>query len=208
MNIFKFALLIALFGVSVAAQATPVFTISGGTATNSFPNRTFGYNFFTGSSGLTVTSLGFWDHAGDGLTESHEVGIWTADGSTLLTSAVVGAGTSATLDSGFRFVAINPLALSANTEYLAGAFLASNLDAVIRFTSASASSGVTLGSTRYDFPFSGVFSAPTGTQSTAFDDGYFGPNLNGQVSVPEPASIALLAIGLAGIGYSRKKLKA
>jgi hypothetical protein len=125
------------------------------------------------------------------------VGIWSADGSTLIVSAVVTAGTSATLDGGFRFVGVGPVLLAANTEYLAGAFNGDNTDPIIRFTNATASGGVTLGSTRFDLG-GGVFTAPIGTQGTGFDDGYFGPNLNGATTaaVPEPSAASLF--GLAG----------
>lgn len=199
----------AMMVASSLAIAAPVFTFTGGTPTNGFADRTFGYNFFTGGGGLTITSLGFWDDGADGLDESHEVGIWDATGTTLLASAVVGAGVSATLDSGFRFVSIPDLVLAANTEYLAGAFLGGNTDAVTRFTSATGSAGVTIGSTRFDETFSGVLDAPTGTQADFFDDGYFGPNFIGAAAgVAEPATLSILGLGLLVAGWGGRRARA
>lgn len=52
------------------------------------PPSTVGFEF-TVSSPITITGLGFWDEGSDGLAVSHEVGLWNADGSTLLTSTTV-----------------------------------------------------------------------------------------------------------------------
>lgn len=180
------------------AASAAAITITGGTETTGFPTRTQGFNFFTNAAPVTISQLGFYDSGSDGLNQSHEVGIWTADGSTLIASAIVPSGTAGTLDSGFRFVAITPVVLAANTEYLAGAFNGDNTDAITRFATATTDPRITLGSTRFDVQFSGVFTAPTGSQGQTFDDGYFGPNF--QISadeVPEPAAITLVAAGIA-----------
>jgi len=190
------ALTLLLSACTFDAASAAAITVTGGEETTGFPNRTQGFNFFTNAVAVTITHLGFYDSGSDGLNQSHEVGIWTADGSTLLASAIVPSGTAGTLDSGFRFVAITPLVLAANTEYLAGAFNGDNTDPITRYATATTDSRITLGSTRYDLVFTGVFTAPTGTQGTDFDDGYFGPNFQIGDDVPEPGTIALVAGGI------------
>jgi hypothetical protein len=82
---------VSCLALASPALAQPAISFTGGTPTNGFPDRTFGYEFTTNSS-ITIGSLGYWDMGVDGLLESHEVGIWSADGSTLIVSAVVPGG--------------------------------------------------------------------------------------------------------------------
>lgn len=198
------ATLTALFslGAVATALAAPGITITGGTPTTAFPNRTEGFEFSTGVNGFTITSLGYWDEGAAGLLESHQVAIWTGDGLTLLASATVGAGTSGFLDSGFRFVDIADVFLAANSSFLAGGFTGSAGDAITRFATATTVAGITLGSSRFDV--TGAFTAPNETQGDTFDDGYFGPNFNGALAetggVPEPATWGLMIMGFGGIG--------
>lgn len=198
---------VAMLGGLVAAEASavPAITFTGGETTTAFGGRTLGYAFSTNSS-IRITALGYWDEGSNGLTDSHEVGIWNSDGSTLLASAVVPSGTGGVLDSGFRFVAITPVILSAGQSFLAGGFNSDN-DAVIRFTTASTISAITLGSTRFDFPFTGVFSPPTGEQGTFFDSGYFGPNFLTS-AVPEPATWTLAVAGFGLVGAMTRRRRA
>jgi hypothetical protein len=197
----------AMVGGLVAAEASavPAITFTGGETTDFFSDRTFGYEFSTNSA-IRITALGYWDDGSDGLTDSHEVGIWNSDGSILLASAVVPSGTGGTLDSGFRFVAITPVVLSAGQSFLAGGFNSSN-DAIIRYTTATTIPGITLGSTRFDPEPYGSFQAPTEQQGPDFDFGYFGPNFQ-VAAVPEPATWALTIAGFGLVGAMSRRRRA
>ncbi|MFO1440531.1 MAG: IPT/TIG domain-containing protein [Verrucomicrobiaceae bacterium] len=94
------------------------FTFNSNTSTTS----TRGYRFDI-TSPVTVTALSYFDNGGDGLVQSHDVGIWNAAG-TLLASVTVPSGTTAPLDSSgkFRFVLLPaPIVLPAGTGYRVGA---------------------------------------------------------------------------------------
>lgn len=91
-------------------------------------NQTIGYRFTVLDQAVRVISLGFYDQDGDGLTTTHQVGIWT-EGGQLLDSINVPAETAATLitpdgtpGGGYRYVNLaSPLLLDANTNYVVGA---------------------------------------------------------------------------------------
>ena len=194
-------------GYSTQAAAAVALTFTGGTPTSDFANRTFGYDFTVGAEDIVVSALGFWDQDSDGLFEDHQVGIWNSDGSTLLASTTIAAGTGSVLDSGFRFENIANLTLSAGTNYLIGAFNGTTgNDQVTRFATATADPAITLGSTRFDLAFDGSFSAPIGSQGVGFDDGYFGPNFQ-LAAVPEPATWAFMILGFGAIGGAMRRQK-
>ena len=101
---------------------TPAFA-SGGSRTNQPPS-------FTGTKGwafadanyneyIAITALGVYDYGGDGLTNSHAVGIWSNDG-TLLASTVIPAGTAAPLIDGYRYSSITPVLYSTSIFRNAG----------------------------------------------------------------------------------------
>ncbi len=95
-----------------AARADTAAFASGGSRTNQPPSftGTKGWaflNFSSISSGnyMAVTQLGVFDNGGDGLANSHVIGIWSADG-TLLASTTIPAGTVAPLVDGYRYMPI------------------------------------------------------------------------------------------------------
>jgi hypothetical protein len=86
---------------------------------------------FTTTGEVTVIRLGYYDHEGDGLTRSHEVGIWDSAGG-LVVSATVPSGTTGTLISDFRYVDIAPTILAAGTTYIIGGHTTGGVDLLIR----------------------------------------------------------------------------
>jgi hypothetical protein len=198
---------VSMAGAGGSALAAAAITFIGGEAIDVVPDETAGFNFFTGAQGYTITARGYCDAGGDGLAQSHEVGIWSADGLTLLAHAVVPGGTAGALDSGFRFVDIAPVYLPGGAEYLAGGYTGSNADTIIRLTQATGV-GVTIGSTRFDLISNGVLNAPLGSQGDILDDGYFGPNFGGfagRGAVPEPTTWALMILGFGGVGAAVRR---
>ena len=100
-------------------------------STNDSPLRnnytgTAGYKFTTGSGQILVTSLGYSDwtglgNSGSGLVTTHQVGIWSTNG-TLLGSVTVPAGTAGNLVNHFWYASLStPLTLAPNTIYVIGA---------------------------------------------------------------------------------------
>jgi hypothetical protein len=98
-----------LFAVQGQAD-TPAFA-GGGFTTEQPPafEGTRGWSFWNyNPEGIFVTQLGVFDDGGDGLANSHRIGLWTVSG-LLLASAIIPAGTSAPLVEGYRYVSITPI---------------------------------------------------------------------------------------------------
>ena len=71
-----------------AAASEHVLDFTGGSASPAGGMSVIGWEF-TASSTIDIDGLGFWDENGDGLTVTHDVGIWNGDGSALLASTTV-----------------------------------------------------------------------------------------------------------------------
>lgn len=93
-----------------------------------FLTQSIGFQF-SPTLDIDVSALGFFDYLGDGLGESHEIGIFDQTG-TLLTSVVVPSGTAASLIGDFRYSSVNPLTLKAGQTYTMAAFLETQADLI------------------------------------------------------------------------------
>ena len=207
----------------VAWADTPAFTSGGSVATQppSFTG-TKGWAFLNYSliNYMAVTQLGVFDYGGDGLVNSHAVGIWAANG-TLLASTTIPAGTIAPLVDGYRYMPITPVLIppgafpirSPFTALVAAAYAAGDADDQVTPYLGGYVSPVFVSS--YDgSPSNGFYGLGTGLpfpgQHFGAPEGEYAPallevNFQFQV-VPEPAVPLLLAPGLLYLFLRHRKI--
>jgi hypothetical protein len=192
-------------GGPLAVADTIALTTTPGLQVNNNGDWVLGYSFTVNTS-IDVTSLGVYDYQADGLSGSHDVGLWTSSGA-LLASTTVPAGTGAILDSSFRFTSITAVPLTAGETYYVGA-TKTYADGDIWLPdplSLVAAPEITYVGRQYEF-YSGtlVFPGLSGSSAT----GYFGGNFQFS-SVPEPSTIVLAALGVVSLGLVavRKKYR-
>jgi hypothetical protein len=213
--VLVFALSILTLGFAGQARAdtaVPWITDPGtGTLRNNYTS-TLGANL-TVNTTITVTALGFWDSsiAADtdtGLNASHQVGIWNSNGTDLLASVTVPAGTAGELIGQFRYADLTtPLVLTAGQTYLLGAAMSdvvsgSSQDLFRDNTIVPVTGVATDNYSAFSSGGSGTFNAPL--DNNPLDNGgvgaFVGPNFlyipPTSPAVPLPSGIALAGIGM------------
>ena len=204
-----------LFAVSASnALAGPVITgFTGGGGPFPSYNGTLlpsgdavGFQF-EADLNLTVTDLGILVDPRDGEVDSaHEVGLWRVSDQALLGSASVD-GTGTVLD-GFIYSSLNSgISLIAGQEYVLAALYASDdQDSYVSGPTTITTDGIsmTVGVFPVDANLGLVF--PTGVSIGNL--ARIGPNMIASAvpaPVPAPATLAIFGLGLAGLGWSRRK---
>jgi hypothetical protein len=113
------ASLAALLVLTSSSAHAAIALVTSGTGILNSHTGVLGGTFTANISGTTVINrLGFYDHGGDGLTVGHDVGLYLWNGSnyTLQVKATIPAGTTASLEGGFRWVDIGAYTLSATSN--------------------------------------------------------------------------------------------
>ena len=205
-----------IFCLSPSAIAqSQLLDFKGGSTGSSGGNNTLGWEFSLSQS-LTVTDLGVFNAGNNGLTNPHQVGLWTIGGSLLAqTTLASGLSGSTTIVSGsgfgsFRYNSITGVTLSPGSYVLGAAYVSGDADAIrTGVTSTSMASGSSFTQLRF---IQGTGFAFPNTPVNFL--GHFGPNLRFTAAVsaatPEPGSVTLLmGLGVTGIGFalSRRRRK-
>ena len=167
-------------------------------------------NSFTLTEAFLIDGLGFFDADADGLGESHDVGIFAADGSLVL-GAVAISDSSPLVSSGstlgdWRVESVDPFLLAAGDYVIAG-YNATGVDQIPITDTFVDIPQVVRTASLYDFTDS--LALPT-TQTIPPSFSWSNVTFTGTATgidptVPEPATLALFSIGLAGIGYRWRK---
>lgn len=153
------------------------------------------------SLGQTISSLGFYDHGGDGLAASYQLGLWDSSQSLIATATVT---PSSPLIGDFRYAPITPVTLGSfalPASFTIGALLPPVMNDVWL------DGGIPVLGVGYTGAGTGQFlTSPTLVYPTTFDSSaYYVVNAGPVVQVPEPA-VASLAVccGAAIIAVRRR----
>lgn len=209
--------------VPPAKADTPAFAFAG-SSTEPPPSftGTRGWSFFNyrPEGAILITQLGVFDAGGDGLVNSHAIGLWALDG-TLLASATVPAGTGAPLIDGYRYASISPVIIpratseiDPNTAFiLAAQYSTADADDLLTPFSAGLTPGI--GGWSGNFPSIGWYGLGSDlpfpnrrTQPTMEGSGgriFWEPNFQFG-AIPEPSVFSMLAPGLLYLFVRQRKV--
>lgn len=217
---------IALMVLAANATALPMLEVNNvnGASRFGYPSTqevTIGYRF-TANENISVYSLGIVNAGGNGLQIAHSAGLWN-DSGTLLSSVFFAPG-SGTANAAFLYLDMpSTISLVAGNTYRVAAtfvgqdtsdqvlnLLVANFDSYLNINSAVSIDRQNawhlddLSESDLDFPDAlGTFnssSQPSFIVSTNF---LFTPEESS--SVPEPNTLAILCLGLAGLGFQFRK---
>jgi hypothetical protein len=214
MRRFLMAAALLTLAWSMPARAELALDFTGGGEGFPITEQTLGWQFSL-SEARTVTALGMFDVASDGLSDDHAVGLWTLSGTLLGSVTVTSTSTpvaSTSPDGRWLFESLALPLLLGPGDYVIGADYPSETfdnDTVITGTDAPATAtGLTFVGGRFTSAPGPGLDFPDLSFTTS--GGHFGPNLlfGPAAIVPEPSTFILAGLGglsLAGLARHRRR---
>jgi hypothetical protein len=192
--------------LSSASHSALLYEVDGySSGTNG--SWSFGQIFTVGSSDLFVSGLGAFDDAGNGFVTSGGIGVnlYHESDDSLLASTF--AQSSDNLVNSFRVSSIGEVVLTAGETYRVAA--ASGSDWYLQYTDLVPSTDIS--SYSYGYCASSVTiscDTYTGSDRAWMANFEYSLTSSGIGSVEEPTILALMGLGLAGIGFASRRKQA
>lgn len=196
-----------LVTLGASVSAAPVLDFTSDSNLNwTGNNYNLGYSFSV-SSEITIGTLGVFDAGSDGLTSSHEVGLWTLGGTHLATATV---GPSSTLSDpsasglgSYVYSDITDVVLGAGTYVIAANYFGSS-DLVSYASQGIFSNDAAVTYIDKAWSSAGSSSVSIPVSFSASQQGYFGPSFQ-IATIPVPAAFPLLFAALGGLAFAARR---
>lgn len=189
--------------LSLAAGAAPaIISVTGGSIATSGSDQLYGWKFRVANP-VSVSALGAYDYARDGMEVAHDIGIFRVSDQSLVASVTLASGVSGFLDGDYRYQSLgSTVGLAADDYEIVMTMPSGNGDyQLISATAVTTATDISW----LDSAFaSGSALAYVGNFGS-FAVGMFGPNFQiGGTEVPEPSLLSLLVGGLFGLAFVRR----